>query len=159
VLRQRSAASAIGAEVSSIQTSPTFVRRLVTRGSESVVVDLAYDGAPQSSVHKRVVGGVIVDSPAEILANKLCTLLSRCEVRDLVDTRALLATGLSFDDALKLAMVKDGGLSPAQLGWALSQFVITDDSRVPGGIDTVELKKFKEDLQQRLAAAARPSPS
>jgi hypothetical protein len=38
---------------------------------------------------KPVIGIVAVDPPEEILANKLCALLGRAEIRDLVDVRAL----------------------------------------------------------------------
>jgi hypothetical protein len=43
----------------------------------------------------------------EILANKLCALLSRSEVRDLVDVRALELTGYRVEDALEAARLKD----------------------------------------------------
>lgn len=38
---------------------------------------------------KPVIAGIRVDPAEEIMANKLCTLLARAEVRDLVDLRAL----------------------------------------------------------------------
>jgi hypothetical protein len=60
-----------------------------------------------------ILGGVRVDPPEEILANKLCTLLSRSEPRDLIDVRALEALGLDLDDALAAATLKDGGLTQA----------------------------------------------
>jgi hypothetical protein len=76
---------------------------------------------------KPVVDGVRVDPPEEILANKLCALLSRAEVRDLVDVYMLERTGLRAEDALDAAMRKDGGATAAQLAWVLSQITIGED--------------------------------
>ncbi|HVO12611.1 MAG TPA: nucleotidyl transferase AbiEii/AbiGii toxin family protein [Vicinamibacteria bacterium] len=49
-----------------------------------------------------------VDPAEEIFANKLCTLLGRSEIRDLVDARALEGLGLSLTEAL--------AAGPARLG-------------------------------------------
>jgi predicted nucleotidyltransferase component of viral defense system len=37
--------------------------------------------------------GIRVDPAEEIMANKLCTLLARAEVRDVIDLRALEGAG------------------------------------------------------------------
>jgi hypothetical protein len=57
-------------------------------GAEAVVVDLVSERVTQRLPENLVISGICVDPPEEILANKLCTLLLRSEVRDLVDTRA-----------------------------------------------------------------------
>jgi Nucleotidyl transferase AbiEii toxin, Type IV TA system len=44
----------------------------------------------------------------EIFANKLCALLGRSEIRDLVDVRALEESGLSLTDGLAGGQRKDG---------------------------------------------------
>ncbi len=49
-----------------------------------------------------------VESPQEILTNKLTTLLSRSEPRDLFDVRALLQTDLDLERACGDAHQKDG---------------------------------------------------
>ncbi|HMB26872.1 MAG TPA: nucleotidyl transferase AbiEii/AbiGii toxin family protein [Blastocatellia bacterium] len=74
-----------------------------------------------------VISGIRVDPPEEILANKLCTLLERAEIRDLVDVRALEMAGCRVEDALPFAALKDTGLTPAQLGWVLNQIGLGDD--------------------------------
>lgn len=51
--------------------------------------------------------------------NKLTALLSRWAVRDLVDVRALVASGEDLDRALRDAPAKDGGFSPQTLAWVL----------------------------------------
>jgi hypothetical protein len=42
-------------------------------------------------------------------------LLSRSEIRDLVDVRALEKAGYGLEDSIAAAAQKDAGLTPAQL--------------------------------------------
>ncbi|MBP7147022.1 MAG: nucleotidyl transferase AbiEii/AbiGii toxin family protein [Acidobacteria bacterium] len=102
--------------------------------------------------------GIRVDAPEEILANKLGALLSRAEIRDLVDVRALEAAGLNLETALSDASRKDSGLTPATLGWVVSQIRIGDDAALPGGVTVTELRNYINDLSRRLAAIAFPPP-
>ena len=143
--------------VERLRTSSDFRRFLLTRGSESLVVDLVRDLAPQIDEEKIEIHGIPVDSTREIMANKLCTLLSRAELRDLVDVRALEDEGLSVEEHLPLAVEKDAGLTAGQLAWVLSQIEIGDDASPPGGVSAVELRAFVEDLIRRLTAMAYPS--
>ena len=91
------------------------------------------------------------------MANKLCTLLSRGELRDLVDVRALEAAGVSVEDHLSLAMQKDGGLTAGQLAWVLSQIEIGDDATPPGDVTVEELRRYLADLIERLTKLAYPT--
>lgn len=86
-------AKELNASVESIQTSPDFRRLLVNRESEAIVVDLVREYVFQIEREKPIINGIRVDSPEEILANKLCALLSRSEIRDLVDVRELENAG------------------------------------------------------------------
>jgi hypothetical protein len=139
-----------------LRSAPDFRRVLLTRGQESVVVDLVLDRVPQLVVEKPAVGDIRLDPPEEILANKLCTLLSRAELRDLVDVWALERAGFRIEDALPAASRKDGGLSAAQLAWVLSEVRIGEDARVPGDVDVATLRTYVAELVARLAALARP---
>ncbi len=150
------AARDVGASMESVRTSPGFRRYLLRRGTSSVVVDLVLDLAPQIFPDKPLVGIIRVDPPQEILANKLCTLLSRAEIRDLVDVRALEMAGFSVEEHLPLAQRKDGGLTPAQLAWVLSQIEIGEDAALPGDVNATELREYLEDLKSRLAGQAFP---
>lgn len=143
--------------VERLRTSSDFRRFLLTRGSESLVVDLVRELAPQIDEEKIEIRGIPVDSTREIMANKLCTLLSRAELRDLVDVRALEDEGLSVEEHLPLAAEKDAGLTAGQLAWVLSQIEIGDDASPPGGVSAIELRSFVEDLIRRLTAMAYPS--
>ena len=65
---------------------------------------------------------VAAESLRDLLVNKLCALLSRSELRDLVDVEALVAHGLSLENAIASAPRKDGGFSPLTLAWVLQNF-------------------------------------
>ena len=152
----RQIARQFGAALESIQISPEFRRLLMRRGEESVVIDLVREHAAQTYDEKNIVNGIRVDRPEEILANKLCTLLSRSEVRDLVDVRALEIAGYQVEDAIPAAVAKDRGLTPAQLGWVLSQIEIGEDVTPPGSVSAEELREYLAGLIKRLTRLAFP---
>ncbi len=152
----RATARELGASLEEIRTAPEFRRVLLTRGNESVVVDLVVEHAEQVSHEKPAHGVVRVDPAEEIFANKLCTLLGRSEARDLVDVRALEGLGLSLERALLAGQRKDGGLTPAQLAWVLSQITIGDEATIPGGVTPRELRDYLRGLIDRLARLAHP---
>jgi hypothetical protein len=154
----QAAARDVGATAERLQTSPDFRRWLLRRADEGLVVDLVRDRTPQWDAHKTLYDRIRVDSPDEILANKLCALLSRAEIRDLVDVRALEQAGFSLEQALRVAATKDAGLSPAQLAWVLSSVQIGDDALIPGGVEAGTLREYLANLQSRLALLAFPEP-
>jgi hypothetical protein len=146
----------MGATLEAIQTSPTFRRLLLKRGAEAIVIDLVREYVTQIEREKPRVNGIRIDPPQEILANKLCALLSRSEVRDLVDVRALELAGYRMEDALGAAAAKDSGLTPAQLAWVLSQMQLGDDLQPPGGVLVAELRSYLAELIVRLTSTAFP---
>ena len=146
----------LSASVEAIQTSPDFRRLLVRRGEEAVIVDLVREHVFQIERDKTVVNGIRVDSPEEILANKLCALLSRSEIRDLVDVRELEKSGYRIESALDAARLKDTGFTPAHLAWVLSQITLGEDLRPPGGISVAELRGYLNNLIARLSRLAFP---
>ena len=152
----RSAATAVGASWQDVRTAPEFRRVLLTRGDESVIVDLVIEHAEQLRPEKPLHGVVRVDPAEEIFANKLCTLLGRSEIRDLVDVRALEGLGLSLTEALAGGQRKDGGLTPAQLAWVLSQITIGDAATLPGGVPPAELSDYLRGLIDRLVRLGHP---
>jgi predicted nucleotidyltransferase component of viral defense system len=153
----RQIATELELEIEPVRRDPAFQRFLVRRrqGDESLVIDLVRDDVPQLAA-KRIISGIRIDSAEEILANKLCTLLSRVEVRDLVDVMALQHSGLDPIAAVASAARKDGGLTPSQLAWVLSSFPIPADKALPGDVSPDALRAFRDDLIRRLAAAAFP---
>ena len=150
----REVAAELDLLVEPVRRDPAFQRFLLRGRKESLVVDLVRDDVPQLA-EKKIMRGVRVDSAEEILANKLCTLLSRVEVRDMVDVRALQQSGLDPIAALPAAAAKDAGVTPSQLAWVLSSFPIPE-TNLPGDVSSAELRQFRDDLIRRLAHAAFP---
>lgn len=62
--------------------------------------------------------------------------------------------GYPVESVLELAMKKDGGFTPGQLAWVLSEVEVGDDAEIPGGVSPAELRSFIEDLQRRLTGRA-----
>ncbi len=101
---------------------------------------------------------ILVDPPHEILAAKLCALLSRSELRDLDDVRALLAVGGNLVRALADAPRKDAGFSPVTLAWVLEQLPIAAMGRAlaRSADEILELEEFRQKLVREILAAATP---
>ena len=99
-----------------------------------------------------------VDTPHEILVNKLCALLGRAELRDLIDLQQLLARGGNLEQALRDAPRKDGGFSPLTLAWVLKNTDPAPLARAMGwGEAQIEgLSNFHAWLIDRLIAAGAP---
>ncbi len=150
------AVAALGAEMVVRQQAAGFHRYFVSRAEEAVIVDLVFDRVPQLYLEKWERDGVRIDLPEEILVNKLNTIVSRSEIRDLVDVMALERAGYSVEDALEGALAKDGGCTPATLAWVLSEIEIAEQAELPGGISGAEMRSYLEELIRRLRRAALP---
>lgn len=139
----RAVAEETGCTLHAMVTAPDFRRYQLRRGSETLVVDLVRDRAPQLR-EKIVRDGVTMDTVEEIFVNKICALVGRSEVRDLVDLRALEERGLRVEDYLELAQKKDGGATAATIAWLLSTLAV-DEGMAP----------YRRDLESRMLAAAK----
>jgi hypothetical protein len=150
-----------GLQVSATQTTPGFVRLAVRGASEEVVLDLVAEPVATIEDPREVsIAGqrVLVDTPHEILVNKLCALLSRSELRDLGDVRELLEHGGDFQRALGEAPRKDGGFSPLMLAWLLRDRPIRQMAAVDGrsAEEVAALERFRDELVARLMRASAP---
>lgn len=150
-----------GLAVHSLQRTPAFLRLRIQDGEATTIVDLIAEPVPVvESPRLASLGGVdiLVDTAHEILVNKLCALLSRSELRDLVDLRALLDAGGALERALRDASSKDGGFSAATLGWILDELQVAPLGRASGldqgAVD--ELDRWRADFSRRLALLSRP---
>jgi hypothetical protein len=148
------AAAACGAMATPIQAYPDFRRLKVVRGAEDCIVDLVVDRAPMIEAEKSKFGSVRVDTLREIAANKICTLMSRSEIKDVVDLRALLEAGADLERALDDAQKKEAGADPATLAWILGELTIGPEVILPGGVTPSELLSFRDELVPRLRAIA-----
>lgn len=151
------AVAALGASMVVRQEAIGFHRYFVSRGDDAVVVDLVLDRVPQIYVEKWERDGLRIDPPEEILINKLNTIVSRAEIRDLVDVMSLERAGLTVEGALEGALAKDGGCTPATLAWVLSEIEIPEEAELPGGISGAEMRSYLEQLIRRLRRAALPA--
>jgi hypothetical protein len=70
--------------------------------------------------------------------------------------RTLELAGYRLEDALSAATAKDRGLTPAQLGWVLSQNELGNDLIPPGGVSVEELRRYLDELIDRLTHQAFP---
>ncbi|MBT9556490.1 MAG: nucleotidyl transferase AbiEii/AbiGii toxin family protein [Myxococcales bacterium] len=135
----------VGLTVDTLQHAPGFHQLRVSDAQTAIPVDLVADPSPCVEMPTEVSPGVQVDTPREILANKLTALLSRWAPRDLVDVQALLGSGISLDSALRDAGRKDGGFSPPTLAWVLA-------SSPSVGLDDAMLA-FRDELIRQLVRA------
>lgn len=126
----------------------------MARGEERCIVDLVIDPTPRADPGEHRLGSIRVDTPREIAANKLCAVLGRAEIRDLVDLMFLLRSGLGLREALADAERKDAGVDPATLAWVLDQILISPTARLPGEVAAAELDAFRIELVRRLRAFA-----
>jgi hypothetical protein len=148
------AARACGGEVEALRTFEDFRRLGVRRGEETCIVDLVIDRAPAIDAIKELRGNVRLDTLREIAASKLCTLLGRSEIKDLVDVQALLGAGIDLGQAVCDAERKDGGADPATLAWILDRLRIGPEAPLPWGVDPVGLERFRASLVQDLQRLA-----
>lgn len=154
---------AAGLECTSQVTSPHFHRWQVQFGDERTELDLVAEPTPAIEPPEiRQLGDteILVETAHEVLTNKLCTLIGRTELRDLIDVRALLAAGLPLERALKDAASKDAGFSPL----ILAQLIGTMDldranrSRALTPDELVALKGFARELADRCVRLATQMP-
>mgnify|MGYP000890692147 CR=1 FL=1 len=150
-------AEEIGAECQAVRTAPDFHRFRLTRGEEREIVDVVVDRAPQLDTEKADFGGIRVDTLREITANKLTTLLSRAELKDVVDLYFLEQSGRDLLASIPDAQAKDGGWEPAVVAMLLGgiRFGETPDWMIRE-LNPVELQTFLHRL--RLAIAERALP-
>jgi hypothetical protein len=147
---------AIGATIETKHQYPGFLRRLIHGDDETVVLDIVLDRVPQALPTKLIFDGIAVDPPEEVLTNKLTTLLSRSEERDLIDVMALEHAGYRIDNALPLALEKDAACTPAQLAFILSEIRIPDGVELPGRVAPADLRQYVKSLVTRLRRLAYP---
>jgi hypothetical protein len=155
------ACAACAAALEPVQTFPDFRRYLARRVQETCIVDLVIDRVPMLDFEKRMVGQLRIDTIREIAANKICTVLGRAQIKDLVDLKFLLASGIDLSATLTDAVRKDVAVDPATLAWVLDQITISPDARLPGDTDPRTLDEFRREMVktlQRLAFAQTPGP-
>jgi hypothetical protein len=93
----------------------------------------------------------------EIMLNKICTLIERCEIKDVLDLFFLDRRGLKVFDYFEDAKKKEGGLDPAMLSFILARMrieVIPD--YVLETIEIDELQCFVDSLRKLFSNMSYP---
>lgn len=150
-------AAEAGATLTSLRTAPTYRNYGLEKDGERFLVDLVRDTAFQVVPDKPSWKGVRVDAVEDIVSNKLCTVLSRSELKDYIDLYFLAKAGISLDAALPHALQKDGGISKTMLAYLMSEMRVRQMPgylRVP--LTAGELQGFFKALSERWAAESMP---
>lgn len=140
----------LGGEAAIKSAHRDFHRLEARRGDEVCIVDLVVDRAQMIEPEKASFGNVRVDTKREIAANKICTLVSRSEIKDLVDLWFLVRSGIDLHQAFADAQKKEGNAEPATLAWILDEMSIGPHAALPGGYDPAELDGFRKDFVRML---------
>ena len=145
------------ASVASLQTAPQFHRYKISRKEESVIVDFVREVVPQVSVEKNRFDDIVVDTLDDIAANKVCTVVSRAEVKDYIDLYFLARAGYPLENYIEAAQRKDAGVSQATLAFLLSEFRL---SKVPdfmiAAISPADVQEYFQTLARKLAVESFP---
>jgi len=150
-----------GLQVDLVQGSEAFQRLRVVDGEEVLIVDLVAEPVPTVEEPAEVQlasVSILVDTPHEILVNKMCALLQRSELRDLQDVQELLSRGGDLARALGDCPIKDGGFSPLTLAWVLRGLPVETMGTVAGWEpqEVEAMAGFRDELVRRVASAAAP---
>jgi hypothetical protein len=150
-----------GMNVSALRTTATSAQLDVRLGTESVVVDLVADPTPIAEAAQPFAMGnttILVETPHQLLVNKLCALLSRAELSDLIDVRVLIESGLDLTRALADCPGQDAGFSPLTFAWSARALPIRRVAAAQGwsNTDIDALEQYRDDLVARVLAESQP---
>lgn len=119
-------------------------------------IDVVYEAVDDIEAAPPPVEGVVVESLADLRANKITCLLSRSEPRDLVDLFFLDRAGFPPESDLGLALSKDAGIDPGVLAWLLTDFPVAPLPQMLLPLTSEELRGVRDDLRERLRSIAVP---
>lgn len=148
-----------GWTVEVVRLYPGFRRYSVRRGDEATLVDIVHDAAEQlvAIPAKPVHDGIRFDAMDDLVANKLCAVLGRGDVKDLVDLYFLARSGVDVLDWLPAARRKDAGMEPSTLAWVLRTMPVDPEQLLlVHPVTVAELAAFRDELVARLAVLAWP---
>ncbi|MEP6862744.1 MAG: nucleotidyl transferase AbiEii/AbiGii toxin family protein [Deltaproteobacteria bacterium] len=162
VTSARSALEANGLTATVLRSTPSFAQLDVRSEDEAVVIDLVADPTPIAEEPRPTQLGtstILVETPHQLLVNKLCALLSRSELRDLVDVQVLIAAGGNISRALHDCPDQDAGFSPLSFGWCVRGLDLARLGKAVGlsSAQIDDLDRFRTELIDRVLAAAKPS--
>lgn len=152
-----SIAEEIGAGLTPLSRSPKFHRYELVRRVEKEIVDFVVENVPQLFEKKNSFGPILVDTLEEIGINKICTLLGRGEIKDVIDLYFLAREGFDVVARLPDASRKEGGIDPGMIAFLLSGIRIASlPDYLLRKVSVEELNAFVVRLQTELAALSFP---
>lgn len=152
----RAIAVEMGAECRTLSSSPEFQRVQLQRGAERELLDFVVERTPQVDVQKSTFDRIRVDTLREILVNKICTLIHRCEIKDLIDLYFLHRRGYRILDYFEAATKKEGGLDPAMIAFLLSRVKLDLPDYLLEPVDLADFTAFVRDLQKQILDRSFP---
>lgn len=154
----RLCAEEIGADLNLLRDSLTFRRYGLKRGGDTEIIDLVVDVSPQIDAKKEWIDDVQVDTLHEIMLNKITTLVSRCDIKDLVDLYFLEKEGFQVEAYFEEAQQKDGGLDPSIVSMLLNSVKVSElPDYLIKPLTVEEIECFIDDLKRRMALMALPN--
>jgi len=148
----------LGASLQLLRDAPTFRRYCLEREGGKEIVDIVVDISPQVDQEKQWIDNIQVDTLREIMLNKITTLISRCEVKDIVDLYFLEQEGFVVEECFEDAQLKDGGLDPSMISLILDSLKITElPAYMIKPLTISELRDYVVRLKNRMALLALPS--
>jgi Domain of unknown function (DUF1814). len=153
----RAVAELINAHCESLSLTPFFHRYKLTRNNETEIIDFIVEKVPQRDENKCRFGDIIVDTLNEIGINKMCMLISRSELKDIIDLYYLEQSGFKIEDHIEDAKQKEGGFEPAVISHLLSTMEIDSiPFYLKKPLQLHELKTYVENLRKRMAEISYP---
>lgn len=134
---------------------PSFTRLTVTSGGETAKVELGVDWRENEPV-RLAIGPVLHADDA--VANKVCALFGRAEVRDYVDVDAIVASGrYAEDELLALAADHDPGFDRSWFAEALAAIDRLPDGLFgPYGLTSKDVAALKHRMKDGRLGYERP---
>ncbi|MBL7076223.1 MAG: nucleotidyl transferase AbiEii/AbiGii toxin family protein [Kiritimatiellae bacterium] len=145
------------ADLELLRDAPTFRRYHLTTADHTEIIDIVFDVSPQIDQEKRLFGDVRVDTLHEIMLNKITTLISRCELKDIVDLYFLEQEGFQIEACFEDAQQKDGGLDPGMISLLLNSVAIVElPDYLIKPLTLEALRTYVDDLKRRMVLMAYP---
>jgi Nucleotidyl transferase AbiEii toxin, Type IV TA system len=146
----------VGASIRILRDAGSFVRARAHVGNDAIELGVIHDPAPDVEPPPPAIEGIVIESLADLRANKLTCILSRSEPRDLVDLLFLARAGFAPEKDLTLAIQKDASIDPGILAWLLRGFPVDPLPAMLVPLTSEELAAFRDDLSERMKQLALP---
>lgn len=146
----------IGASQNVISSSLLHKRYQLKRKDECEIIDFVIEKVPPLH-NKNTFGKIKVDTAEEIGVNKICTLVSRSEIKDIIDLYFLSRSNFDIVGHLNDSMKKDSGLNASTLSFILNGIKVKEiPEYMIRNVTPDELNQFINDLRKKLAEVSFP---